>query len=217
MAELPLFPLGTALLPGQRLPLTIFEPRYVDLLRTLMEQPERERSFGIVAIRRGWEVGVDGVRDLHAIGCEARIDAVAATVGLGGPRYQVVATGARRFRLDGLLPAGVTPWLRGEVSWLAQVPPPAGRDLSRLRAAVTAFARTLGLEPPELPGGSPELANLVLDAVPTLGARDRQEVLAADTVTEQTEVLLGLLRREVALIRGLGTVQWFEPPPPSAN
>lgn len=214
---LPLFPLGTVLLPGARLPLTIFEPRYVDLLRMLVERPERERCFGVVAIRRGHEVGAGGVRDLHAVGCEARIDAIAASVGLGEPRYQVVATGTRRFHLDRVLPADDVPWPRGEVSWLPPVAPPSGADLRRVRAALAACARALGTEAPPLPDGAPDLAARVVGSVPTLAVADRLEVLTAQTTTEQTEAMLRLLRREVALIRGLGAVRPFEPPAPSAN
>ncbi len=217
MDELPLFPLGSVLLPGQRLPLTVFEPRYVDMLRMLVEREERDRCFGVVAIRRGHEVGVDGVRDLHGIGCEARVDAIAAAVGLGEPRYQVIATGTRRFLLDRLLPAGETPWLRGEVTWLPRVSSPAGADLVRVRRAANAFAELVGTEPADLPDGATDVAARVVEAVPTLRTGDRLEVLTAETTKEQTEALLRLLRREVALIRRLGTVRWFEPPAPSAN
>lgn len=69
MATLPLFPLGTVLMPGAQLPLQIFEPRYVALLRDLLAgQDERSPLFGVVAIREGYEVGDDGVRALHPVG-----------------------------------------------------------------------------------------------------------------------------------------------------
>ncbi len=215
--QLPLFPLGTALLPGQRLPLTIFEPRYVDLIHGLVERPEQERCFGVVGIRRGQEVGADAVRDLYAVGCEARIDAIAATVGFGEPRYQLVATGTRRFLLQGLVADGATPYLVGEVAWLPVVPPPSEAEVRRMRRGLAAFCIAVGLPLEELPPGVPDVLARVVGSVPTLGAADRQAVLVAETTMEQTEVVLRLLRREVALIRGLGAVRWFEPPAPSAN
>ena len=61
-AVIPLFPLGTVLVPGLVLPLHIFEPRYRRLLADLAERPEADRGFGVVAIREGHEVGADGVR-----------------------------------------------------------------------------------------------------------------------------------------------------------
>jgi hypothetical protein len=82
---------------------------------------------------------------------------------------------------------------------------------------VAAFTDLVGTEPADLPDGAPDLAARVVGAVPTLGMADRLEVLTAETTTEQTEAMLRLLRREVALIRGLGAVRSFEPPAPSAN
>ncbi|EBP4824642.1 peptidase S16, partial [Salmonella enterica] len=52
MARVPLFPLGTVLVPGATLPLQVFEPRYVVMLSDLlnsMDIPE----FGVVAIKQG--------------------------------------------------------------------------------------------------------------------------------------------------------------------
>ena len=69
---LPLFPLGSVLYPGLLLPLHIFEERYRQLVRDLLEAPE-PRRFGVVAIREGRETGVDGVSALYEIGCTATV------------------------------------------------------------------------------------------------------------------------------------------------
>lgn len=50
--DIPLFPLGTVLFPGGRLPLQIFEPRYLDLVRHCMKT---DSGFGVVLIRDGRE------------------------------------------------------------------------------------------------------------------------------------------------------------------
>lgn len=50
----PLFPLSTVLFPDTRLPLQIFEPRYIDLVRDCMRT---DQGFGLVAIREGREAG----------------------------------------------------------------------------------------------------------------------------------------------------------------
>ena len=52
--ELPLFPLQAVLLPGARLALRIFEPRYVDLVRDCARDGS---GFGVCAIAEGSEVG----------------------------------------------------------------------------------------------------------------------------------------------------------------
>ena len=53
MTELPLFPLGTLLLPHGRLPLQIFERRYIDMISACMREGT---GFGVVWIRTGSEV-----------------------------------------------------------------------------------------------------------------------------------------------------------------
>ena len=53
MSELPLFPLSGVLFPFGRVPLKIFEPRYLDLVRDCMKSSS---PFGVVWIRRGAEV-----------------------------------------------------------------------------------------------------------------------------------------------------------------
>ncbi|MGE0582519.1 MAG: LON peptidase substrate-binding domain-containing protein [Steroidobacteraceae bacterium] len=113
-AGLPLFPLHAVLFPGGPLPLRIFEPRYVDMVRRCMRE---RRSFGVVQIRAGDEAGE--VTQAAAVGTSARIvDFYPLPDGLLG----ITCHGERRFRLlrrsrahDGLNV--------GEVEWLA--PPDA--------------------------------------------------------------------------------------------
>ena len=51
---LPLFPLGTVLMPGASLPLHIFEPRYRQLTVDLVTGAVPDKEFGVVAVREGW-------------------------------------------------------------------------------------------------------------------------------------------------------------------
>src|ERR1043166_7667571 len=90
----PLFPLGTVLFPGAPLPLHIFEPRYRQLVADLLELPEDERQFGVIAIQAGREVGADGVKALHEVGCSAHV--TATHPGADGT-YELEAIGTRRF------------------------------------------------------------------------------------------------------------------------
>lgn len=52
--RLPLFLLNTVLFPGDRLPLRVFEARYLDMVSACLK---REQPFGICLIRHGLEVG----------------------------------------------------------------------------------------------------------------------------------------------------------------
>ncbi len=56
MRELPMFPLGHAVLPGTILPLHLFEPRYIQLL---LDVGAGDGTFGTALITRGREAGTD--------------------------------------------------------------------------------------------------------------------------------------------------------------
>ena len=70
--RLRLFPLGTVLFPGMVLPLHIFEDRYRQMVHELLDSPE-PRRFGVIAIRKGRETGIEGVSSLYEVGCTATL------------------------------------------------------------------------------------------------------------------------------------------------
>jgi Lon protease-like protein len=101
MAEIPLFPLKTVLLPGNTLSLKIFEPRYLDMIATCMRE---DGIFGVVLIHHGEETSRD--TDIYSIGTTARVDdwehradGLLGITALGVDRFQIRAT---RTRADGL-------------------------------------------------------------------------------------------------------------------
>ncbi len=116
--DLPLFPLGTVMFPGGRLPLQVFEPRYLDLVSRCMREAS---SFGVVLIRAGSDVRVGpGSRqpEVFEIGSEANIVDFNQ---LSSGRLGITIEGGRKFRIhdtweqsDGLL--------IGEVSMLPDEP-----------------------------------------------------------------------------------------------
>ncbi|MFT4713592.1 MAG: Lon protease-like protein [Candidatus Azotimanducaceae bacterium] len=53
MAQIPLFPLPSVLFPGGKLPLQIFEPRYLDMVKQCMKD---DVGFGIVMIQEGTQI-----------------------------------------------------------------------------------------------------------------------------------------------------------------
>ena len=106
---LPIFALRTVLFPGGLLPLRVFEPRYMDMIRGAMRGAN---EFGVCLIRKGDEVGGRDV-DTADVGCRARIDDWSMEQ-LGV--LQIWTTGTARFRIvsrqvqsDGLLVADVEP------------------------------------------------------------------------------------------------------------
>ncbi len=101
MTELPLFPLSGVLLPFGRMPLQIFEPRYLDLVRDCMKS---DSPFGVVWIRRGAEVAQRGraAPELGDYGTCARIvdwdQLPNGLLGLtieGGERFDLFETSTR--------------------------------------------------------------------------------------------------------------------------
>ena len=72
LTELPLFPLSAVLLPHGRMPLQIFEQRYLDLVRETLRS---DSQFGVVWIRQGSEVAQRGraAPELGDYGTSARI------------------------------------------------------------------------------------------------------------------------------------------------
>lgn len=213
MPSLPLFPLGTPLLPGARLPLQLFEPRYLVLARTLAELDEDDRRFGVLLIRKGHEVGADAVQDLHGIGCEARVDAMALADSAIGPMVHLIATGVRRFRLDGIDAACGTPFTSAVVTWLPE--PPAGDDpeiealAERVLRAHAAYLAGLGaqVEPVEAPLSA--VAYRVAERM-ALDPADRQRVLQGGDAATRLRTVLALLRRESAIVGRFGAL----PTPP---
>ena len=89
--ELAMFPLGSVLFPGMPLPLRVFEPRYVEMLSSVLGGTEHE--FGVVLIERGSEVGGGDVR--FTVGTVARIVSVEVAPG----SIEMLATGTVRFEV----------------------------------------------------------------------------------------------------------------------
>ncbi len=116
--ELALFPLNTVLFPGGPLPLRIFEPRYLDMVRECLRE---QRGFGVVLIRAGSETGP---AQFEAIGTLARIvdfhalaDGLLGLTTLGERRFRVQTHQCRR---DGLH-VGQVQWL--EIESAQPLPP----------------------------------------------------------------------------------------------
>ena len=133
---IPLFPLGSVLLPGGPLSLHIFEPRYRELTTDLLNEVVPDQRFGVITIRQGWEVGEDNVDSLHDVGCTAVLSSVRQ---LAGGRYDITATGQRRFRLL-QIDREAAPYLMARVQWLPDTEP--AEDSPALRERVTASARS---------------------------------------------------------------------------
>jgi Lon protease-like protein len=199
--KMPLFPLGTVLFPGLLLPLHIFEERYRQLVRDLLTGPE-PRRFGVIAIRKGRETGVDGVSSLYEIGCTATLRRV---VEHPDGRYDLVTAGTERFRLAGLDQS--RPYLLGEVEPVGE---PTGDEaaaaaaVSAVRHAFTEYLGALAkrgaeVNVPDLPG-EPVLLSYLVAASMVVDMPDRQGLLAQPDAVTRLEAERTLLARETAML-----------------
>jgi Lon protease-like protein len=203
MAVLAMFPLGMAVLPGSGLPLQVFEPRYVQMVRDLLAG-EDTPSFGTVLIERGHEVG--GADDRNDVGTLVRIADMSVTP---DGRYLVAGVGAERLRVERWLPDD--PYPRAEVDLWPDQPSDVGaaelaRRLGDVRTKAIELAdlvRELGHELGAVDDGlddDPSLALYQLAARSPLGPADRYRILAAPSAAERCDVLEQALDDAMAVI-----------------
>jgi uncharacterized protein len=200
---LPLFPLGAVLYPGMLLPLHIFEERYRQLVRDLLERPE-PRRFGVIAIRKGRETGVAGVHSLYEIGCTATLRRVQE---YEDGRYDLVTVGTQRFRLLGL--DRTLPYFRGDIELLADdvVDPEAATPVvTAVQAAFRSYLDALTerggavVKVEDLPD-EPALLSFLVAASMIIDLPERQGLLAEPDTVRRMNVERALLWRETGMLR----------------
>jgi len=185
--QIPLFPLQTVLFPGGRLPLRIFEQRYMDMAKACLRDGS---PFGVCLIREGREVGQPALPE--AVGCVARIvEWDMPQLGL----LQVVARGERRFRMrarrvqsDGLALAGAE--LLDEESD-APLDPQADLCARVLRRMVDAAPAGLVELPPRYDSCAWVSARLA-ELLP-LSLASKQRLLEMDDARDRLEILRRLI------------------------
>jgi len=200
---LPLFPLSTVLFPGMRLPLHIFEQRYVQLVRDLLELPE-PRRFGVIAIRKGRETGVDGVTALYDVGCVATVRQIEPR---DDGRYDLATVGTQRFRLLTLDRSQA--YFQGEMEPLgdeAGDAAAAAAASTRVQAAFRGYLNALAdrgggvISVTDLPD-EPMLLSYIVGAAMIIDLPERQSLLAAPDAVTRLRAERSLLVREIAVVR----------------
>jgi uncharacterized protein len=194
--ELPLFPLQTVLYPGLPIPLHVFEDRYRQMFKRILDG---ERRFGVVAIVKGRDVDVGAT--YHPVGCVAE---VAEVDRYPDGRLDVVARGRSRFRIDGVVQAA--PYIVAEVSELPEATGEAAEQ--RTLKAGRLFARYLTAllemtsrqaEPIDLPD-DPVAASYLVAAGLQVDLADKQRLLTIPSAAERLAAEASLLRRELMLL-----------------
>lgn len=198
--QLALFPLRDAvLLPRGRLPLNIFEPRYLamidDALRT-------SRMVGLIRPRHDDVVNPP----LYDIGCAGRITTFSEA---DDGRYLITLTGISRFRLveEEIAVGG---FRRGDVDWSAftmdqnEVADDATAQRDQLVHLLSKYLDEVGMSADwdSMDGAPAEaIVNSIAMSCP-FDADEKQALLEAPTVQERIDTLIALM--EMSIISGRG-------------
>jgi uncharacterized protein len=203
--RLPLFPLGTVLYPGLLLPLHIFEERYRQLMRDLLAEPGPQR-FGVIAIRKGRETGIDGVSSLYEVGCTATLrQVVEQTDGT----FDIVVAGTSRFTLHAIDDSWS--YLRADVELIedetgdeAAAQAAAGVVQRAFHSYLAALAERGVTQQGELDlPDEPVLLSYLVAATMVIDLPARQGLLAQPHALARLEAERALLGKETAMLRAL--------------
>jgi len=206
---IPIFPLpGALLLPRARLPLHLFEPRYLQMLDDCLKTPGR--LIGMITPRdvpAGKATGhAAGQTRLHSIGCVGRLTAFSETE---DGRYMVTLSGISRFRILEEV-EGFTPYRRARVDWaafardLGGVEADEGLDRDAFMDLLMRFfdAMELSTDWSSLKEAEPELLINSLSMLCPFSPEDKQALLEAPSLKTRRETLVTLI--EFALRGGAG-------------
>jgi Lon protease-like protein len=201
--ELPVFPLaGAVVMPGVQLPLNIFEPRYLSMVRDALKA---DHLIGMLQPRP--DTSFDEAPEIHQVGCAGRISSYSETndgrivlILTGVCRFQVaeelaIRRGYRRVRPD---------WERFAIDYHPSEEVLPGREdfMTSLRAYCT-------LREVEVPWddvgkmGDAELVNLLCAHLP-LDPEDKQALIETVDLCGRGQLMAGLM--DMASAAGAGTL-----------
>ena len=198
-----MFPLEHPVVPGQVIPLMLFEPRYLALADHLADLDEPD--FAIVGIERGREVGGDEVR--------ADVGVVTRVLELGSlpdGRRTLVAAGTRRVRVEDWLDDD--PYPRALVSdWPDDLVDGLPGAVDELTAAVDGLLDLARQRQPDLdlerPANDPDHLDTTiwrLIAFAGLGPLDTADLLRAPDAVTRARAAAALVDERRSLLDALG-------------
>ena len=196
-SDIPVFPLpGALLLPRGRLPLHIFEPRYLAMIEDCMKT--ESRLIGMIQPRET----PDGEPRLHSIGCAGRLTGMSETE---DGRYMVTLSGVSRFRIRSEI-EGFTPYRKCAVSWegfqrdLGRPEKDEGFDRASFLKLLNRYfdAEELNTDWESLSEAEDELLINALSMLCPFEPEDKQALLEAPDLTTRRETLVTLIEFAMA-------------------
>ena len=191
--DLGLFPLGTVVVPGEQMPLHVFEPRYRELVG---ESVEQGIPFGIIL------TDDEGLRE---VGTVVRVAEVVERFEDG--RLVVIVEGVERFRLLSLTEG--RSFQTGEVEPITDDAAPA-EEAARTQALelFEELRDAVGAEVDLPDGDDPELSFAIASRI-EIDVRTKQLLLESRSERERVDLLAGHLRNasaQLALVRAHSAV-----------
>jgi ATP-dependent Lon protease len=184
VSEIGLFPLELVLLPGERVPLHIFEPRYKELVGECLRSG---REFGLV---------LQDERGRREIGTRAAVVEVLQVFDDG--RMNVVVEGHDRFRLRELTSGRA--FLTGDVEPVDDEDDEASADSDRALELFRQLVEVAGSEIDEPDGASGSLAFEIASRV-DFGIEPKQELLELRSEAARLRQLCELLEAAVEAVK----------------
>jgi Lon protease-like protein len=190
---LPVFPLpGALLLPRARIPLHIFEPRYLQMLDDALKTPGR-----LIGMVQPNEIAGRAGIGLHTIGCAGRITQFSETE---DNRYLITLSGISRFRVLSEV-EGFAPYRRCDVTWdgFDRDQGPTEDDTAFDREAFLDLlgryfeARALSADWETLKDAEDELLINSLSMMLDFDPEDKQALLEAPSLSTRRETLVTLI------------------------
>lgn len=190
----PVFPLtGAVLFPHARLPLNIFEPRYLSLVDAVLAGP---RFMGMVQPRQlVKETGADDA-PIYDVGCLGRLTAFGET---DDGRYVITLTGVTRYRIvEELSMKDGYRRVRGDFSdFNKELPPQEGAtyDRTRFMATLSVYMNKLGADQNQQTfehANDQALITAVATSAP-FGPQEKQAILECLGLEEQAEMVRSIM------------------------
>jgi Lon protease-like protein len=193
-SKIPLFPLSNVLLlPHSRLPLNIFEPRYLTMLDDVMKS--EHRLVGMVQPLANQQNAGDP--KVQTIGCAGRMTSFTETA---DRRYMISLTGICRFHVE-QLHNGFLPYATGDISWdnfeidLRPVQPEPAFDRPRFLAVLERYFQVMELKTDwrNLKDADDAMLINALAMLCPFSPEEKQALLETQTLIRRSETLITLM------------------------
>ena len=191
MPILPLFPLSMVVVPGEPVPLHIFEERYKQLIADCAptEGDENYKPFGLPYSQKD---------KLNTIACTVLVDEILHSYPSG--ELDIMTFGHQRFRILEVIENSQTPYIEAQVEWLLETPLEISTSLkNEVLELYQAFLRAVEVEDTTLDENAEQLSFEIAYRV-NLEKQPKLELLEAENEVQRLTMMRDYLNEAVPTI-----------------